>query len=714
MEQPYFRKISALIVTLLLLSVAVKEGAEWYFVHRVLDLRGIKELSRNFINGELGRAVALGVVEFKFPNHVFIEDLKISSEGDFAAQHLILRANKIELVLRGLWKGTPSVKAIRVRNAQIYLDLEDRISGEILGYIHKINIPEILLENTTVTLVKGGKVLLEEVRGVDFSIRKDGNRINVGISDSVFPWPGLRYVNGTFSTDVGSKGMSLALDFRNARAKAIGGLYSELSPLLPRNGRISGKAFLEVEDGILKGNGKTEFSAVSGIVMQELPLKEEPWEWRNVSLDHEWARSSGKDGTYKEYHKLVNNEDSLELSREKGTKGLRNWELKLDVSDLDRIRDFLPISEQLESFGGSLRLLCKGKETGNSNDWIQLESGFTLKHFRWKDAELDLEVKEGSLNWDRNGSFRMEMIGSQFGFPARWTSRGKAGFRRAFKGDGTPYYQVQGDFDTELKTDSIVLENYLPWYKRTRQEVREEVRTRMEKLIPEIHFVRTPVYKYFLEFLTGNLKIDAKELRLKSELPNLGALALNLKFAPSQSRLEGKLSGVGEGKLSSYFTYGNDNPYFNFEFEGADLPWKLASFRFCGKDLTPEKISAKGTVRFFGNNFLDFRDHFNMNLQEVLFKGVHWSGNANFPLPLQPGFDMQFEYGDPGNPMLKNLVWKSGNFNGTGNAYGEENSDLRYSVTGFTQTTSGDSAFTISSVPFYSKFRETREICVPE
>ncbi|EPG73900.1 AsmA domain protein [Leptospira fainei serovar Hurstbridge str. BUT 6] len=712
MERKSFRRISVSAIIFLLLLAAAKEGAEWYFVRRILDLRAVKELSRNFINEELGRAVALGVVEYEFPNHVFIEDLKISSDEDFAAQHLIFKANKIELVLRGLWKGTPSVRAIRIRDAQISLDLEDKISGEILGYIHKVNIPEIRLENTTVSISKGEKKLLEEVRGVDFLIRKEGSKINVGISDSVFPWPGLRYVNGTFATDIGSKGMSLSLDFRNARASAIGGLYSEFSPFFPQSGKISGKALLETDGTILKVSGKTEFSGVTGEVLQDLPLREEPWLWKNVNLDHEWARSS-QELTYKEYHRIYDGDDFLELARDRTDKGLRSWNLKLEVADIDRLRDFLPFTGQLESFGGGVKLFWKGKETGNFGDWLKFESSLAVRNFRWKDADLDLKIDEGIFEWNLAGIFGASLKGSQFGFPLTAKASGKTAFKKALKGDGSAYYPLQGEYNLELDTESLVLEDYLTWYRSLRQMVREDVRTRMEKLIPEIRFVRTPIFKYFLEFPTGNLKVHSKQIRLQRSLSNMGELSLNVKLIPYQSRLEGKLSGVADAKISSYFTYGNESPYFNFDFEGVQLPWKVPAFRFCGKDLIPETVTGKGNIRFFGNNFLDFYDHFNLSLQEVRLNGLRWKGAANFPLPLQPDFEMEFDYSDPGNPPLRNLSWKSGNFNATAAVYVEP-SALRYSITGSSQSTSSDSFIPAVSTPFFTKFRETKDGCILE
>lgn len=114
------------------------ESVGYYVRNYLLDLRGVKELSRNFINKELGRAVTLGVVEYDFPNAVVFEDFRISSEEDFALNHILFRTNKIRFRLGGLWKGQPFVRGIVVKDSSINIDLEDQISGELIGYIQKL------------------------------------------------------------------------------------------------------------------------------------------------------------------------------------------------------------------------------------------------------------------------------------------------------------------------------------------------------------------------------------------------------------------------------------------------------------------------------------------------------------------------------------------------------------------------------------------------
>ncbi|WP_246050419.1 LIC_12586 family protein [Leptospira langatensis] len=711
-EKPSFRKVSIAAIVLLLLLAAAKESAEWYFVRRILDLRGVKELTRGFINEELDRAVTLGVVEYEFPNHVFIEDLKISSDEDFASQRMIFKANKIELLLRGLWRGQPSVKAIRVRNAQLSIDMEDKISGEILSYIHKINIPEIRLEDTTVTVYKGGKVLLENVKGIDFHIRKEGTKIQVQISDSLLPIPGFRYVKGNFITDVGSKNMNLDILFKNAKAEATGGLYSEFSPFYPKTGRISGQASLQSDGTNLIVKGKTEFSGVNGIVLQELPLQEEPWEWKDVDLDHEWTRSSQGE-SYKEEHKISVGEDHLGLTKSKNEKGLKTWDLSLSIQDLDDIRNYLPVSSDLDKFGGSLELLWKGSETGNYGDWLKSEAKLSLEDFRWKDTYLDLEIRRGEFAWNPAGILEASLHGKQFGLPWSANLKGKTGFRKGFKGDGSAYFPLQGEYNLDLSTDSILISNYLPLYRSIRQIVREDIHTRMEKLIPEIKFVRTPVYKYFMEYPSGNIKITSKEVKWDKDLPSMGQLEANLKYAASQSRLEGKIAGPGEAKLISYFTYGSDNPYFNIDFETINLPWGVPTFSFCGGDLIPQTLDTDATIRFNGNNFLDMHDRMYVTIEKVKLSNTIWKGKGEFPLPLQPNFEMGFDYANPGTPSLRNVYWKSGNVNATANVYIESDSP-KYSVNGTVYAASSESNQPVATSSFYVRFKETNKGCFKE
>ncbi|TGL64337.1 AsmA domain protein [Leptospira sarikeiensis] len=701
----------SLIIVFILLAAA-KETAEWYFVRRVLDLRGVKELTRGFINEELDRAVTLGVVEYEFPNHVFIEDLKISNDEDFASQRMIFKANKIELLLRGLWKGQPSVRAIRVRNAQLSIDLEDKISSEILSYIHKINIPEIRLEDTNVTVYKGGKILLENVKGIDLTIRKEESKINVQISDSLFPIPGFRYMKGMFTTDIGSKNMRLDILFKNIKAGSSGGLYSEFTQFYPKSGKISGQAVLE-SDGInLKIQGKTEFSNIDGIVLQELPLQTDIWEWKDVNLDHEWSRSQ-QGNSYTEEHKVFSGEDRLTLSKSKNEKGLKSWDLSLTVQDLDDVRNFLPVSSDLEVFGGGLDLHWKGNETGSYGDWMKSEAKLSLQNFKWKDPHLDLEIKNADLGWNTSGVLDAKFSGKQFGLPWFASLKGKTGYRKGVKGDGTAYFPLQGEYNLELETESIVLSNFLPLYRTVRQWIREDIHTRMEKLIPEINFTRTPIYKYFLEFPSGTIKLISKEVKWDSGLPSMGKLDTSLKFTASQSRLDASLNGTGTAKLNSYFTYGTDNPYFGIDFETINLPWGVPSFTFCGGDLIPETLDSDGNIRFNGNNFLDIHDRMYITIDKVKLSNTIWKGKGEFPVPVPPKFEMGFDYWNPGSPPKRNVYWKGGNLSATANSYIDSDS-VKYFVTGNTYSISSESNSAVPISAFAFKIKENSAGCIKE
>ncbi len=711
-ERPSFRKYSIVAIVLLLLLAGVKETAEWYFVRRIIDLRGVKQLAREFINVELDRAVTLGVVEYEFPNHVFIEDLKISNDEDFTSQRMIFRANKVELLLRGLWKGQPSVKAIQVRNAHVSIDLEDRISGEILSYIHKINIPEIRLENTNLTVYKGGKVLLENVKGIDFDIRKEGTKIKVQISDSFLPIPGFRYIKGNFETDIGSKNMNLHLLFKNARAEASGGLYSEFAPFYPKTGKISGVADLETDGTNIRAKGKTEFSDVSGSVLVDLPLKEGDWEWKEVDLEHEWSRST-QGILNSEEHKILVGPDRFTLTKTKNEKGLQSWDLGLSIIDLDDLKDYLPLSSDMENLSGSVELIWKASETGNYGDWLKSEAKLSLQGFQWKDPYLDLGIQSANFVWAQGGLVEANAKGTQFGVPWTGVLKGKTGFRKGIKGDGRAYYPLQGDYSLEFETDSIILANFLPLYRSARQWIREDIHTRMEKLIPEIKFIRTEVYKYFMEFPSGTFKFASKEIYFDSGLPNLGKLDVNLKFAASQSRLEARVLGSGEGKLTSYFTYGSDNPYFNIDFETLGLAWGVPSFSFCGSDLIPGKLDSDGTIRFNGNNLLDIHDRMYVNIEKVRLIDTVWKGKGEFPVPVQPKFEMGFDYWNPGNPPLRNIYWKSGDIGATANVYVDSDS-LRYSVNGTVNSAQSESNLPTVVSSFATKFRETDKGCTKE
>ncbi|PJZ69306.1 AsmA domain protein [Leptospira perolatii] len=709
MKLPAFRRFSFITLLLGAILFGAKEGTEWYFVHRVLDIRALKEISREFINVELGRAVALGIVEYEFPNHVFIEDLKISNEEDFVSQHLLFKANKVELVLRGVLKGNPSVKAIRVKNAQIELNMEDKISGKLLEYIQKINIPEIRLDNTTISIFKGESNLLEEVTGVDLLIRKEGEWVRIEISDSLLPWPGFRYLKGSFETRIGSNSSRLELEFRNAKAKPVGGLYSSLSPFLPKSGKISGTCFLEQEGENFKVQGKTEFSKVSGIVLQEIPLQEEPLEWKDVDLEHEWFYIS-KEKTLKETHIFRTEDGNLELQKGRGEKGLRTWDLSLALSNISNFRSFLPVPVDLDSLDGQLKLHWKGYETGNYNDWLKSEGTLNLLGFHWKNPNLDLGFQYADIFWKSDGMYEGKLEGTQFGSPFSMKLKGKFGFKKAIRGDGVAYYPLQGDFNFDVLSDSFILEDYFPIYRTIRQSVREDIKTRMEKLIPEIRFVRTKIFKYFLEFSTGSLKWKSKESRLKREFQNLGNLEFVAKLVPYQSRADAKILDKEQtvAEASANFTYSSDTPYFDIRFQTNEIPWKMPAFRFCGKELVPDRIAVNGTVRFFGNDTLALYNSLNI-VQDVKLMGNRWKGTADFPFPLNPGFDFSFEQNVlPSITYYRELSWNSETVRATGYAQ-SDGSSLRYSSNGSIQNQASESA-----TFFSQKFRENSEECLKE
>lgn len=336
----------ALIFFILTISIytILVESVGYYVRNYLLDLRGVKELSRNFINKELGRAVTLGVVEYDFPNAVVFEDFRISSEEDFALNHILFRTNKIRFRLGGLWKGQPFVRGIVVKDSSINIDLQDQISGELIDYIQKINIPEIRLMNTTITISRGGEEILNALKGIDIVITKRPEGVTVSISDSLFPFPYSRYIQGTFETKFHSDEFKSNFRFQNVKAEKVRGVYSLFGKIAPSSGKISGEYEVLLNGKKVSVIGKNRFTNVSGKILQELPLGLKIPDLKDADLIHEMDLKLDEIGE-KQVHTFTKEENIFRITYKVNPKKLSTWEVFADWKNIRELKSIFNFRE---------------------------------------------------------------------------------------------------------------------------------------------------------------------------------------------------------------------------------------------------------------------------------------------------------------------------------------------------------------------------------
>ncbi|TGK31828.1 hypothetical protein EHQ12_03650 [Leptospira gomenensis] len=677
------RKIRfVLIASVLIFSIhwIVVESASYYVRTRLLDLRGLKELSRNFINRELGRAVTLGVVEYDFPNAVVFEDFRISSEEDFALNHILLKTNKIQFKLGGLWKGQPFIRGISVKDASINLDLKDQISGELIGYIQKINIPEIRLTNTTITISRDGEEVLNSLKGIDILIAKQPQGVVVTVSDSTFPLPYSRFIHGTFETSFQSDESKSEFRFQNVKAEKVRGLYSLFGKTAFQSGKISGEYKILIRGKKISVKGKNRYDNVSGRILQDLPLGLKLPDLKDADFDHEMDLELDE-SQEKQVHTFSKEENRFRLTYFVGPKKLAAWETFVDWKNLRSLRSVLQFSGDLETLEGQLNLKGKWEESGNYGDWIKSEVSLSLMGFHWKDPYIDLRLDQSNADIVSGNQLSFGAKGSLFQEPFSVKIAGKTGWKKSPRANGAFFYPWYNDWKWDLELDRISVKDFLPIYHSWKNYIRNDIRTRQEKLIPEIRWTRTPFYKYLMEFFTANIRWKLKSFRFKER--DLGKATLEGKVVPFFSRLD--LKGYREEtqfvEAFANFTFGQDNPYMDLRLKATELPWEEPINGFCGAWIVPETVTSDVTIRLFGDDFLALHNSLNV-LNNVSYNRSKFQDKRSFPLNLREPFDFGYEHNIlPTLSYYRNIFWKNESADLTGYGAVEPNR-IRISANG--------------------------------
>ncbi|WP_061223717.1 LIC_12586 family protein [Leptospira weilii] len=677
------RKIKiALILLLLAISIhaIVVESVGYYVRNYLLDLRGLKELSRNFINKELGRAVTLGVVEYDFPNAVVFEDFRISSDEDFALNHILFRTNKIQFQLGGLWKGRPFVRGIVVKDSSINIDLEDQISGELISYIQKINIPEIRLMNTTVTIFRGGEEVLNALKGVDIIITKRPEGVTVAVGDSLFPFPYSRFIQGTFETKFNSEESVSIFRFQNVKAEKVRGIYSLFGKIAPGSGKISGEYKILLNGKKISVKGKNRFTNVSGKILQDLPLGLKIPDLKDADLVHEMDLTLDETGE-KQIHTFSKEENLFRLSYNVNAKKLATWEVLADWKNIRELKSVFQFPGDLEILEGQLSLKGKWEESGNYGDWIKSNVSLNLLGFHWKDPFFDLRLDQANLDITSGNLLNFNAKGSLFQESIVTRITGKTGWKKSPRANGAFFYPLYNDWKWDLELDRVSIKDFLPVYHSWRNWIRTDIKTRQEKLIPEIRWTRTPFYKYLMEYLTFTVHWKLKSFRFKEK--NLGRVTLDGRVVPFFSKLDMK-GFRGEDQFVEAFanlTFGQDNPYMDLKVKVTEMPWEEPINGFCGSWVVPETITSDTTIRLFGDDFLAL--HNSLNVQHnVRFNRSRFQDKRSLPLNLREPFDFGYEHNLlPTLSYYRNVFWKNETVDLTG--YGAvENNRIRISANG--------------------------------
>ncbi|WP_230458331.1 LIC_12586 family protein [Leptospira weilii] len=651
------------IILILFLSAVsihaiVVESVGYYVRTRLLDLRGLKELSRNFINKELGRAVTLGVVDYDFPNSVVFEDFRISSDEDFALNHILFRTNKIQFRLGGLWKGQPFVRGIVVKDSSINIDLQDQIAGELIGYIQKINIPEIRLMNTTVTVSQGGEEILSALKGIDIIITKRPEGVIVAVGDSLFPFPYSRFIQGTFETKFDSNESKSSFRFQNVKAEKVRGIYSLFGKIAPSSGKISGEYEIVLNGKKVFVKGKNQFTNVSGKILQDLPLGLKIPDLKDADLVHEMDLTLDETGE-KQIHIFTKEGNLFRLTYGLNPKKLATWEIFADWKNIQELKSIFQLPGDLETLEGRLNLKGKWEESGNYGDWIKSNVSLNLLGFHWKDPFLDLRLEEADfkvlpgnlLEFDAKGSLFQESITTRI--------TGKTGWKKSPRANGAFFYPLYNDWKWDLELDRVSVKDFLPVYHSWKNWIRTDIKTRQEKLVPEIRWTRTPFYKYLMEYFTFTVQWKLKSFRLKEK--DLGRFALSGKVVPFFSRLD--LKGFRDEnpfvEAFANFTFGQDNPYFDLRLKITEMPWEEPANGFCGSWIVPETVTSDTTIRFFGDDFLALHNSLNV-LHNVSFNRSRFQDKRSLPLNLREPFDFGYEHNLlPTLSYYRNVFWKN-------------------------------------------------------
>ncbi|WP_244284489.1 LIC_12586 family protein [Leptospira barantonii] len=636
----------------------VVESVGYYVRNYLLDLRGLKELSRNFINKELGRAVTLGVVEYDFPNAVVFEDFRISSEEDFALNHILFRTNKIQFKLGGLWKGQPYIRGIVVKDSSINIDLQDQISGELIDYVQKINIPEIRLMNTTITISRGGEEVLNALKGIDIVITKRPEGVTVAVSDSLFPLPYSRFIQGTFETKFGSEESKSIFRFQNVKAEKIRGIYSLFGKMALSSGKISGEYEILLNGKNVSVKGKNEFTNVSGKILQDLPLGLKVPDLKDADLVHEMDLKLDETGE-KQIHTFTKEENLFRLTYSANPKKLASWEVFADWKNIQELKSVFQLPGDLEILEGQLNLKGKWDESGNYGDWIKGGVSLSLLGFHWKDPFFDVQLDQANLNVLPGNLMEFTAKGNLFQEPISTKITGKTGWKKSVRGNGTFYYPLYNDWKWDLELDRISVKDFLPVYHSWKNWIRTDIKTRQEKLVPEIRWTRTPFYKYLIEYLTFTVHWKLKSFRFKDK--DLGRVTLDGKVIPFFSRLD--LKGFqGENQFVeafANFTFGQDNPYMDLRLKVTEMPWEETVNGFCGALLVPETVTSDISIRLFGDDFLALHNSLNV-LNNVSFNRSRFQDKRSLPLNLREPFDFGYEQNIlPTLSYYRNIFWKN-------------------------------------------------------
>jgi hypothetical protein len=559
---------------------------------------------RNFaiktINTKMGKAVDAGVLEFHLGEGLVFEDFIVSSEEDFSFNRYFLKAHRIYFDINHIFSGTPSLRKITFDNVRINLELEDPTTKNILQYLRDPAIPQIELKNVYIKVTNGGKPYVTLNEPFNMSIYHDKDYIKVDIDKGYTFLPFFSSARGEVKLYGEEELVNLSLRFKNFNVESFAGIAQLFIGLPVENGFMDGEVFFDKTKEKSSGSAELKFSKVD----IHDPIHTNDILFSKSSFQESFSFYF-KDNVEEVGRKFFEGENSFNFIIKKKESDLLHYSIKAGINELNEVLVLIPFQTPITS-SGKLKLDLEIEETGNKINWFQIEGNLLAEGIGIKSKDLELLVDEGSLDLKNNGSIQSKWKGKLFGKDFQSTYQSNTYFKRFTKFDKTPYYPMTMDGNWTINLTEFELKNSDSFLTEIRTNIKDDIRERQEKIIPEEQIIQSKTYKYFFESLSLNLQLQIGTL-LNRKNNSMGTWSGNVRIQNGRmnSIIKGNLDGKSIFNLDMKSQFSAKNPLIVFSMEMKDLPWGDEIFKFCGNKFASEYISGNMEFTAYGNDYYE-------------------------------------------------------------------------------------------------------------
>jgi hypothetical protein len=596
---------------------------------KYINLYKMKNNISNYIKLKFNRAVILGIVDFSMIDGITFDDIKISNEEDFSNNKLFFTSQRINVKLSSIIEQNIFLEKVTVHNSQVELDLNQIETNLLINHFIESNLPVLEFKNISFIIKDGDLELLKTHRPISLIIEKVDNNIHFQFDDSFFKIPFSRGLIGKGHYDSEGR-VTIDIQFNDYPLKNLKGILYRLiegnNPEGTGDGFIKFISFkdeMNIEGDLNLFNFSGDIGLLSLVTLKNINL--------NTKFSY-YKENDEKNKSEIYFKRKINNPNFYYTDNIFTNKNnLRKIQLDFLIEDIDKITNKISsISDN--KINGKIKANLFFEETGKNTDWIVGEGQIELNKFEidLKQIKFNMTLENFILNFNNKNQLIINSKGFLYNLPFTLEYNGLFNIYKLI--NQRVDYQIVQNSQLKAQIDRVNLQDFNLLYDYISNYIKDEIRERQEKMLPDTYVLSSPIYKKYIEKFVLNSNILVKDLHKDSssnKISNAKAI-FNLNKGVVDLEIfdeEGTKKGKNQISFKGYFD--KKSPYIEFRTKLEDIKWNDRILDMCGANFRSDTISLNLIFVALGNNFSDMMVTRNFQ-SEFHFKNVFFDQYDTF------------------------------------------------------------------------------------